>query len=766
MSPTILLALIGIIATGQDAPTPLEVRVPDRTDPVSFANEVLDLLDASCIGCHSSALAENDLNLEDLPAMLKGGKSGQALVPGKADDSLLFRMAAHRIDPVMPPADKPELEPLTPEQLGLLKLWIDQGARDDSAEAAGDPSVSLTLGNLPPGLHPILALDLASTGDRLAVGRANVVQLYEPETGVEIVRLGGHQDLIQSIRFSRDGSTLAAGSYQIVTLWNTPSGRPESTYNGHAEAVTAVAATPDGQRFATGSTDRTIRLWQPAGEQPLRQLDASAPVHGLALTPDGTRLAAACADGHVRLWNAEDGTLLHDLTGGAGEARAVAFGPDPHRLAAGFDDGSIHTWDLPDDPAAPVAPGRPLAGAVGPTLGVAFAGPDRIAATGRDGHLRLWDWSDGQPKLDLSVHAQPILALAASPDGSRLITGSEDGTARLINPIDGSIGPPLTGHLGPVRGVAFAPDGLHFATAGHEGAVKLWAVDPSRGLVAFAHKNPDQDAAQPLRAVAFAGPSRLVSGSDDHSARSWTFEGDWRPGRTLGPHQFRVLALDFNPEGTVLAAGGGEPSRSGEIKLWEVASGELLKSIDDRHTDTVFALRFSPDGTRLASAGADKFLKVSLMPKGELQRTFEGHTHHVLAVDWKQDGKQLVTGGADNVAKVWDLDTGEQLRTMQAAGNQVTGLRWIPGQPSMAGSSGDRQVHLWNAENGQVQKRLTGPTDYLYAVAASADGRRVAAAGEEGAIYLWRVDNGQLLRKIEAPGDLADPARRLSASGD
>ena len=82
------------------------MAVPTRKEPVSYAKEVADILDAKCVGCHSGALAENKLNLEDVAGMLKGGKRGPAIVPGKADESLLFKMAAHRVEPVMPPKDK------------------------------------------------------------------------------------------------------------------------------------------------------------------------------------------------------------------------------------------------------------------------------------------------------------------------------------------------------------------------------------------------------------------------------------------------------------------------------------------------------------------------------------------------------------------------------------------------------------------------------------------------------------------------------------
>ena len=232
--------------------------------------------------------------------------------------------------------------------------------------------------------------------------------------------------------------------------------------------------------------------------------------------------------------------------------------------------------------------------------------------------------------------------------------------------------------------------------------------------------------------------------------------------KPLGPHVFRVLALDFNPDGTLLAAGGGEPSRSGEIKIWEVGKGMLVRSLDALHSDTVFGVRFSPDGTKLASAAADKFLKVTRVADGKELRSFEGHTHHVLAVDWKSDGKQLVTGGGDNVIKLWDFETGEQVRTLPA-GRQAGDRRALgAGQDRGRGRLG-RQARAAlepRQRRGRSAGRFSGPSDYVFGVAASNDGNRVAAGGADSVLFVWNGQNGQVIRKIEPPAQpKAEPTK-------
>ena len=452
----LLLALLALTA---DEPRPIAVVVPKRDAPVSYAREVSEILDAKCVGCHNASLAEGKLAMEDVAGLLKGGKHGPSIRAGHADESLLFQRSSHRVEPVMPPFDKKDAQPLTSDELGLLKLWIDAGAKDDSAEAPAPASI--TLGDLPGSLRPILTVDLTGDGKLVAIGRGNRVLIFEVGSGKQLANLGGHRDLIQTVRFSPDGQRLAAGSFEFATV-----------------------------------------------------------------------------------------------------------------------------WDLPADLSRPI----------------------------------------GEPKR-------------------------------------------------------------------------------------------------------------------------------------FGPHAFRVLAVDFSPDGKSLATGGGEPSRSGEVKLWDLATGGLIRSLDGLHTDTVFGLRFSPDGLKLATASADRFLKVARVADGQELKSFEGHTNHVLSVDWSGDGKQLVTGGADNVLKVWDFETGDMLRTLVPAGKQVTSVRWVPGRPLVAGASGDSKVKYWNPNgNGGVIRTFDGPGDFVHGVATSKDGKIVAAGGADGVLFVWNGDDGQVIRKLEpAPSKPGEP---------
>ena len=144
MNRTLPTAL-ALIALGSPALNAEGLPVADlqRNTPVDFTREIVPFLKKNCFACHNEKKAKADLNLESPKAMLAGGDSGPALVPGKPLESLVFTYAAHLEDDVMPPAkNKANAVDLSPEELALLKLWIEQGGEGTSARTRGANSES------------------------------------------------------------------------------------------------------------------------------------------------------------------------------------------------------------------------------------------------------------------------------------------------------------------------------------------------------------------------------------------------------------------------------------------------------------------------------------------------------------------------------------------------------------------------------------------------------------------------------------------------
>lgn len=120
------LALSCGIVYSQELPPPADKQVDFKTD-------VWPIFQARCIECHGADKKKSGLRMHNKEEAMKGGTEGPMVVPGKSAESLLIQLVTNTNDnfDIMPP----EGDPLTPEQIGLLRAWIDQGAEwpDDFA---------------------------------------------------------------------------------------------------------------------------------------------------------------------------------------------------------------------------------------------------------------------------------------------------------------------------------------------------------------------------------------------------------------------------------------------------------------------------------------------------------------------------------------------------------------------------------------------------------------------------------------------------------
>ena len=105
--------------------------------PVSFTKDIEPVLQGSCWKCHGSAIQLSKLDLRTREAALKGGEKGPAIVPGKADESKLYRLVAGIEKPAMPMDGK-----LTAEQISAIKDWINQGAPWEANSSGQQDSTS------------------------------------------------------------------------------------------------------------------------------------------------------------------------------------------------------------------------------------------------------------------------------------------------------------------------------------------------------------------------------------------------------------------------------------------------------------------------------------------------------------------------------------------------------------------------------------------------------------------------------------------------
>lgn len=429
---------------------PIPVVDLKRSDPVDYAKEIEPIFADKCQVCHAGSVTRGKYDMSTYEGVMKGGKRGKAVIPGKSRESNLFLFCSREKAPVMPPEKE---EPLTSQELSLIKLWIDQGAKAPALAMTAKPKVVLTL---PPVMvKPVRAVAVKPDGSLVAAGRGNQIHLFDGKTGEFKATLidptlktadgkearSAHISLVEALAFSPDGQTLASGSFQELTLWDLAKGRPKKCLTDFADRVVAIAYSPDGKWLATGGGAPTeegeIKLFtadgQPAGQIKNGHSDT---VFGVAFSPDSKLLATASADKFIKVWEIPAGRFVKSFEGHTHHVMDVTWSPDGKRLISGGADNIVKIWDYEKGEKIKDANGHSkqvtriwLVGGKKP----------EVLTVGGDASLRAWTTDGNNGRNYPSAGSDFLYAVSASADGAVVAAGGEDGVIRVYDGVKGAL---------------------------------------------------------------------------------------------------------------------------------------------------------------------------------------------------------------------------------------------------------------------------------------------------------------------------------------
>lgn len=410
--------------------------------PVSFSKDIAPILIKSCQACHGTADPKGGYQVVNFTAVMKEGDSAAApATPMKLDDSEIFRLVSSEDKDERMPKDG---DPLPPEQVALIKRWIEEGAKFDGP----DPNAALA-SLVPKAPHPaapeayrvampVTALAFRPDGQELAVGGYHEISIWNPADGALIRRIGNVDQRTYGLAYNKEGTLLAAASGTPgvsgeVKLFDPNTGAVVKDLGTMADVAFDVAFNPAGNKLAACSADRSIRIYDVASGKEEKLIEDHADwVMGIAWNHDGTRLASASRDKTCKVFDAVSGDSLATFPGHGDAVYGVSFSADGALVYSGGGNKKIHVWKPTDG-----AKTADIAGFGGEVFKV-FVRNDMIFSCSADKTARQHKTADRAQVRSFAGHKDWVYCLDVNEPTKRLATGSFDGEVRVWKLEDGA----------------------------------------------------------------------------------------------------------------------------------------------------------------------------------------------------------------------------------------------------------------------------------------------------------------------------------------
>jgi WD40 repeat protein len=531
----------------------------------------------------------------------------------------------------------------------------------------------------------------------------------------------------------------------------------------------AVSWSPSGDRIATAiygkvsGAESLILLQDPSNEAENRLIsmgDRCLDPANVVWSPDGERLITVpqYCDEAPNIWHAGTGELITSLESQTNQAAfSAAWSPDGESVATGSLDGAVRIWDAQSGALRSQIPAHSDY-----ITRVAWSpSGDRLATASNDNTARIWEAETGTLLFDLSGHSDDVAGVAWSPDGGKIVTTSLDASALVWDAESGELSFPLKGHEDQVWDAAWSPDGNYIATDSRDGTARIW--DAATGTELFRFRN-NQAGESVLNSIDWSpqGEQLLTMGSIYNQI--WNLPA--QPPNLIG-HLEGLKAAGWSPDGQRIATA----SLDGTARIWEAASGELLRTLD--HAGAVEDLAWSPDSASLATADQGGTVRVWRVDSGASSEMPNADGYRFSSLGWAPDGKRIVAASErDLTGVIWEMDTGEQVLLDQGDLNCylaspswspegdrfVTGCvrREIKDTPArvwdaetgedgefIAVAYSEMMMHVLDAESSEVTARFSGHSDIIADLGWSPNNQRIVSADGGGFARVWDAASGE-----------------------
>lgn len=229
------------------------------------------------------------------------------------------------------------------------------------------------------------------------------------------------------------------------------------------------------------------------------------------------------------------------------------------------------------------------------------------------------------------------------------------------------------------------------------------------------------------------------------------------------------------PDGIHVLSGHEGPTFSNDpavVRLWNLESGTIEKSLEGHSGKWVSGVDVLPDGSLAVSAGSEGSVRVWNLTSGACELIMGDEPYACMTdVCFLGEGERIVAGDDEGFLWCWNRRSGDLLWKLAAHRGEVSSVRPIRGDTRFLSAGDDGAIQLWNAETGTCERTFTieGQAQWHLFLSVLTDGEHVVSAGTDKAVRLWRLADGECVASAafdESPASVAVTEQDIIVIGD
>lgn len=537
---------------------------------------------------------------------------------------------------------------------------------------------------------------------------------------------------INQIVTSSDNSQIfIAADDNLIKVWNSKDLSFIYQLAGHEERIFTIALSENGERLASSGADVVIKIWDLKEKKEKFSLEGhDDDVKCLVFLPNNKTVVSGSSDNSIKVWNTVKGTLKSTIEGHTGSVNCLALNIKKGLLISGSKDQTLREWKLKQ-----LRNSDYLVGNKAPVLALSTIPNSNwsgLITVGEEKFIRIWDLYDGMQLEEVESDCEGFLSLDVSQDGTKLVTGGIDGSLTLwevdLEEITLKKIVSTKKHLEGVSCVKFTQKEKYIVSGSHDQSLKIWDYTLANE-VRDLKKHPGIISTLCLT----KDDLYIITGTKFSGIYVWDFN-TLKNLRSLKGHQGEITSIKATLDSRIITS-----CKDGSIKIWNLHTGILIKTLETLEKAAVSCLEITTDDSKIISGNENQTIVIWDAETGKELYISDNFSKPIKIMALEENSKIITDGLPDFNLKVSEINKIKTKKILKGFTKPINTVALSPDQLLLATGDQDCLIKIWDLQKYKFITELRGHASSIKKLVFSSSGMKLYSCGLDNSVRIWDI---------------------------